>query len=31
MKEFDISTNVFFGENSLDRLNQIQNKRVLII
>lgn len=31
MKEFDISTNVFFGENSLDRLDQIQNKRVLII
>ncbi len=31
MKEFDISTNVFFGENSLGRLDQIQNKRVLIV
>lgn len=31
MKEFDISTNVFFGENSLGRLDRIQGKRVLII
>lgn len=31
MKEFDISTNVFFGENSLERLEQIRNKNVLIV
>ncbi|MFV0518225.1 MAG: 1-propanol dehydrogenase PduQ [Aminipila sp.] len=31
MKEFSISTNVFFGEGSLDRLNQIQNKNVMIV
>lgn len=31
MKEFDISTNVFFGENSLDRLDQIRNKSVIIV
>lgn len=31
MKEFSISTNVFFGENSLDRLSQIINKRVMIV
>lgn len=31
MKEFSISTNVYFGENSLDRLNQIENKRVMIV
>lgn len=31
MKEFTISTNVFFGEGSLDRLNQISNKKVMII
>ncbi len=31
MKEFDISTNVFFGENSLERLERIQGKRVIII
>ncbi|QIB68657.1 iron-containing alcohol dehydrogenase [Aminipila butyrica] len=31
MKEFTISTNVFFGEGSLDRLNQITNKKVMII
>lgn len=31
MREFSISTNVFFGENSLCRLDQIQNKRVLIV
>lgn len=31
MKEFSISTNVFFGENSLDRLKQIRNKRVMIV
>ena len=31
MKEFNISTNVFFGENCLERLDQIQNKRVIIV
>ncbi len=31
MKEFSISTNVFFGENSLGRLDEIQNKSVLIV
>ena len=31
MKKFNISTNVFFGENSLSRLNLIENKRVAII
>lgn len=31
MREFSISTNVFFGENSLGRLDEIQNKRVLIV
>lgn len=31
MKEFDISTNVFFGENSLGRLDRIRGKRVIII
>ena len=31
MKEFNISTNVFFGENCLDRLDQVQGKRVIII
>ena len=31
MKEFNISTNVFFGENSLDRLNEVQGKKVIII
>lgn len=31
MKEFSISTNVFFGQNSLDRLREIRDKRVLII
>lgn len=31
MKEFSINTNVYFGENSLDRLNEIKNKRVLIV
>ena len=31
MKEFSISTNVFFGENSLGRLQQLNNKRVLIV
>ena len=31
MKEFSISTNVFFGENSLSRLQQLDSKRVLII
>lgn len=31
MKEFSISTNVFFGEGSLDRLTQITNKKVMIV
>lgn len=31
MKEFSISTNVFFGENSLSRLDEIQGKSVLIV
>jgi Alcohol dehydrogenase, class IV len=31
MKEFSINTNVYFGEGSLDRLNEIKNKRVLIV
>lgn len=31
MREFSISTNVFFGEGSLDRLSQIKNKRVMIV
>ena len=31
MKEFSMSTNVFFGENCLDRLDQIQGKSVIII
>ena len=31
MKEFNISTNVFFGENCLERLDRIQNKRVIIV
>ena len=31
MKEFNIKTNVYFGENALARLEQIQNKRVIII
>lgn len=31
MREFSIRTNVFFGENALTRLEQIQNKRVIIV
>jgi alcohol dehydrogenase class IV len=31
MKEFSINTNVYFGEGSLDKLNEIKNKRVLIV
>lgn len=31
MKEFDISTSVYFGENCLGRLDEISGKRVLII
>jgi len=31
MKEFSISTNVYFGQGSLDRLSEINNKRVLIV
>lgn len=31
MREFSISTNVYFGEGSLDRLKEIKNKKVLIV
>ncbi|MBU3194342.1 1-propanol dehydrogenase PduQ [Clostridium algidicarnis] len=31
MKEFSINTNVYFGEGSLDRLNEVKNKKVLIV
>lgn len=31
MKNFNISTNVYFGENSLGRLDEIEGKRVLIV
>ncbi|MDR5587126.1 MULTISPECIES: 1-propanol dehydrogenase PduQ [Clostridium] len=31
MKEFSISTNVYFGKGSLSRLSEIKNKRVLIV
>lgn len=31
MKEFSISTKVYFGEGSLDVLSKIKNKRVLIV
>lgn len=31
MREFSVHTNIFFGENSLDRLKEVANKRVLII
>lgn len=31
MKEFSINTKIYFGEGSLDRLNEIKNKRVLIV
>lgn len=31
MKEFSINTKVYFGQGSLDRLNEIKNKRVLIV
>ncbi|MGL4731918.1 MAG: 1-propanol dehydrogenase PduQ [Clostridium sp.] len=31
MKEFSINTNVYFGEGSLDRLNEIKNRKVLIV
>lgn len=31
MKEFSISTKVYFGVGSLDRLSEIENKRVLIV
>lgn len=31
MREFSISTNVFFGENSLGRLDEIKKKSVLIV
>lgn len=31
MKEFSINTNIYFGEGSLNKLNEITNKRVLIV
>ena len=31
MKEFSISTSIYFGEGSLNRLNEVKNKRVLIV
>ena len=31
MKEFSISTNVYFGENSLGRLDRVRGKNVLIV
>ena len=31
MREFSIRTNVFFGENALGRLEEIQGKSVLIV
>ena len=31
MKEFSFSTRIFFGEGSLERLYQVQNKRVMIV
>lgn len=31
MREFCVSTNVYFGEGSLKQLNNIKNKRVLIV
>ncbi|SHJ23221.1 Alcohol dehydrogenase, class IV [Clostridium cavendishii DSM 21758] len=31
MKEFSISTNIYFGEGSLSKLSEIKNKRVIII
>ena len=31
MKEFDLSTNVFFGENSLERLEWCENKSIIIV
>ena len=31
MKEFSFSTRIYFGEGSLERLCQVQNKRVMIV
>ncbi|MFB0920388.1 MAG: iron-containing alcohol dehydrogenase, partial [Oscillospiraceae bacterium] len=31
MKEFSFSTHIYFGECALNRLNQVINKRVLIV
>ena len=31
MNEFNISTKIYFGENSLDKLKEITNKKVLIV
>ncbi len=31
MQEFSFSTRIFFGEGALDRLKQVQNKKVMII
>ncbi|ATD55752.1 1-propanol dehydrogenase PduQ [Clostridium chauvoei] len=31
MKEFSISTNIYFGEGSLNRLSELKNKKVMIV
>lgn len=31
MKEFSFSTRIFFGENSLERLRKVKNRKVLIV
>jgi 1-propanol dehydrogenase len=31
MKEFSVSTNIYFGEGSLNRLSEIKDKKVLIV
>lgn len=31
MKQFNISTEIFYGENSLDLLNDIQNKNIFLV
>ena len=31
MQEFNVSTRVYFGEGALERLRQVEDKRVLIV
>ena len=31
MKEFSVSTNIYFGEGSLNRLSKIKDKKVMIV